>query len=86
MCFRPSEIAGSLNCPNCGRRLNAVNDVFPEKCPFCKTELADAINALKNGGAPAAATPAVPGAPKAPGAPAAPKAPGAPVPPAPKAN
>lgn len=84
MCFRPSEIAGSLNCPNCGRRLNAVNDVFPEKCPFCKTELADAVEALKNGGgAPGAAAPAAPGAPKAPAAPGAP-APKAPAAPAPK--
>lgn len=79
MCFRPSEIAGSLNCPNCGRRLNAVNDVFPEKCPFCKTELADAVEALKRGySGPTSASPAAPNAPAAPSAPAAPNAPAAP--------
>ena len=80
MCFRPSEIAGSLNCPGCGRRINAVNDVFPEKCPFCKEPTADAVAALQN----PAAAPAS-GAPAAPSAPAAPKAPGAPPAPRPPA-
>lgn len=73
MCFRPSEIAGSLNCPECGKRIFAVNDVFPEKCPFCKMSLADAIEALKN--APAVTSPSAPDAPAAPGTPAAPKPP-----------
>lgn len=76
MCFRPSEIAGALSCPSCGKRVFAVNDVFPQRCPFCKEELADAVEALKSGaGAPAPAAPSVPGAPAAPAAPVAPKPP-----------
>ncbi len=77
MCFRPSEIAGSLNCPKCGKRVFAVNDVFPEKCPFCKESLKDAVAALSNPAAAAAPAPA-PAAPKAPGAPVAPKPPAPP--------
>lgn len=72
MCFRPSELAGSLNCPKCGKRINAVNDVYPAKCPFCQEPTADAVAALTNpGAAPAPGAPAAPAAP----APAAPKPP-----------
>ena len=86
MCFRPADVtAAPAHCPECGKRVNKTQGVYPKKCPFCKTSLEgidmDALaleQAKAAGGGPAA--------PSVPGAPVPPKAPGAPVPPsAPKA-
>jgi len=81
MCFRPADAGQSLECPECGKKVNAIMGNWPLNCPFCDIELADAIAALEGGAAPAPAAPA-PAAPAAPAAPKAPAAPAAPVPPA----
>lgn len=95
MCFRPADANAptSIECPNCGKKVNYTNGVLPKKCPFCKTPTSE-LEAMAAGaqGAPGAAVsgapatpqtakaPVAPGAP-ATGAPAAPQAPGAPKPP-----
>ena len=76
MCFRPAGVDQSIDCPNCGKRVNAVLGVFPDECPFCGAK-------VESGGAaggPSPVPPAAPGAPMPPAAPGAPKAPGAPRP------
>lgn len=80
MCFRPADAGQSLDCPKCGKKINAIMGNWPLNCPFCDLDLADAI-AAQEGGAPAPAAPAAP-APTAPKAPTAPTAPAAPKPPA----
>ena len=92
MCFRPAEISADVHCPNCDKKINKTQGLYPKKCPFCKTVFAEVgfdpaaeADKLLGGGAPGApGAPSAPGAPKAPGAPGAPKpptAPGAPKPP-----
>lgn len=87
MCFRPTEVSADVHCPNCGKKINKTQGLYPKKCPFCKTVFAEigwdpaaaAEEVTVPEGAPAApAAPGAPSAPKAPGAPAAPKAPTAP--------
>lgn len=40
MCFRPAEAdtKAPVLCRECGKRINPVQDVYPEKCPFCKCD------------------------------------------------
>lgn len=84
MCFRPADTSLPAHCPECGKRINKTQGVYPKKCPFCKTNLesydldALAAEAAAQAGGSAPGAPSVPGAPKAPVAPGAPKAPGAP--------
>ena len=81
MCFRPAGVDQSIECPECGKKVNAVLGVFPDSCPFCGVKV-DATMAAS--GSPAVAVSGVPAAfgapaaPKAPGVPGAPAAPGAP--------
>lgn len=74
MCFRPGGAdSGGIQCPECGKPLQAMGNMVLKKCPFCKCDL-EKYRAEYEAGLAAGA-----GAPKAPGAPA---APGAPKPPA----
>lgn len=76
MCFRPADAGQSLNCPSCGKQINAIMGNWPLNCPFCNVDLKDAVAALNDSSAaPAPAAPAAPGAPAAPAAPSAPAAP-----------
>ena len=75
MCFRPAGVDQFIECPECGKQVNAVLGVFPDNCPFCGAKV-DAATATS--GAPGVVAPGVPGMPKAPGAPGTPSAPGAP--------
>lgn len=74
MCFRPpSAESNSIQCPECGKKVNVVMGSVPNVCPFCEADLsawADSINAAGNPGMPL-------------GAPAASKGPGALEPPSP---
>lgn len=86
MCFRPSSVEASVNCPQCGKAVHQVLGAIPNECPFCEADLSSvtaAINAAAGINIPA---PGAPGAPSAPGVPSAPSVPGAPsAPGAPKA-
>lgn len=78
MCFRPTNVEASVDCPECGMKIHQVLGAIPNECPFCEADLSSmtaALNAAAGINIPA------PGAPGAPAAPGAPKAPGAPVPP-----
>lgn len=77
MCFRPSSVESSANCPNCGQKINAVMGIFPQTCPYCDADLTElaAANTDTSGGLTSAFVPGAPGAPSAPGAPGAPNAP-----------
>lgn len=81
MCFRPPGAEPSLNCPECGKKVNAVLGNFPPVCPFCNADISDAIAEAKEKAAAGPGTPQAPSAPSAPSAPGAPKIPGAPKPP-----
>lgn len=75
MCFRPSAVemgAAKVTCPACGKQINPVMGNYPDACPFCKTDIRNALPD-KLGAAPASASPA----PPPPGAPRPPSAPGA---------
>lgn len=72
MCFRPATVQANLVCPECGKKVNAVLGTYPDTCPFCETNLNEAIQKLQrspdspapqNGSQP----PATPAAPKPPG-------------------
>lgn len=80
MCFRPAGADLSIDCPQCGKQVNAIMGVFPPECPFCglNTDEAQKIIAEKGGIPAIPAPPGAPAAPKAPGMPGAPKAPKAP--------
>lgn len=39
MCFRPAEVASSVTCLECGKKINPVNGNFPVSCPFCESPL-----------------------------------------------
>ena len=92
MCFRPPDASAPAHCPECGKKINKTQGMYPKKCPFCKTSFegidldALALEQAESAGGAASAlgapkapgAPAAPGAPKAPGAPGAPKAPSAP--------
>ena len=75
MCFRPAGLDQSADCPNCGKRVNAVLGVFPDECPFCGAKVETGNNSSAS-----PAPPSAPGAPNPPKAPGAPKAPGTPKP------
>ena len=81
MCFRPAEVSADVHCPNCGKKINKTQGLYPKKCPFCKTVFAEV--GFDPEEAAMAATEAAAAAPVAPAAP--PAAPGAPKPPAPPA-
>ena len=76
----------SIECPECGKKINEVLGQLPDECPFCETDITELVARMAEGAdevmaAPRSAFVAAPGAPSAPGAPAAPsvpKAPGAP--------
>jgi hypothetical protein len=80
MCFRPAGADQSIDCPQCGKQINAIMGVFPPECPFCglDTEKAQAMLAEQGGVMGVSAVAGMPGTPKAPGMPKAPKAPGVP--------
>ncbi|RDB59300.1 hypothetical protein C1878_15475 [Gordonibacter sp. 28C] len=61
MCFRPAAIETSIECPNCGKKINPVMGNVPNECPFCSIMLSASD-----------ATPAIPGVPSTPKAPNAP--------------
>lgn len=72
MCFRPADVnAGAAECPNCGKKLQAMGGVPLKKCPFCGTAL-DADEPA----APSKPPVSVPGTPQAPTTPLPPSAPG----------
>ncbi len=89
MCFRPPDASVPAHCPECGKKINKTQGMYPSKCPFCKTSFEgldlDALALEQAAAADDLAAPAAPSAPKAPGAPGAPKAPGAPAAPKPPA-
>lgn len=35
MCFRPTQIARPIECPQCGKKIAPLNGMLPKKCPFC---------------------------------------------------
>jgi phage FluMu protein Com len=35
MCFRPTQIAKPVECPQCGKKIAPLNCLLPKKCPFC---------------------------------------------------
>ncbi len=81
MCFRPTTVEASVDCPNCGKTVHQVLGAIPNECPFCDADLssitaeinaAAGINVASSPG-----TPSVLGAPSAPKASQAPKAPNA---------
>lgn len=74
MCFRPAEISSKGVCPDCGKKINPVANVFPKKCPFCGGEGPFEVQEA-GGTAPTVVAPSAPAAPQAPQAPAAPGAP-----------
>jgi len=80
MCFRPAGVDQSIDCPQCGKQINAILGVFPSECPFCglDTEKAQVLIAEQGGAPGAPQAPGMPNAPQAPGMPNAPKAPGMP--------
>ena len=47
MCFRPGGVAKSYNCPNCGKKLVPLGGVVQKKCPFCKFDFTELIEAAK---------------------------------------
>lgn len=71
MCFRPAEITTKGVCPDCGKKINPVANVFPKKCPFCGGEGPFEAQG-QEAGAPVVAAPSAPGAPSASAAPSAP--------------
>lgn len=83
MCFRPAEadVRVPVKCRECGKRINPVQDVYPEFCPFCKCENpaegAEPFYASSPVASPTTPEVAAPPAPKAPAAPPAPKGPAA---------
>lgn len=88
MCFRPASVSlPEPDCPECGKKISAVNGVFPTVCPHCGADLSKyeeefkAQMAAAPGFAPPPGAPGAPKPPGAPGAPSAPRAPGAPKPP-----
>lgn len=69
MCFRPAEVAVSVECSGCGRKINPVNGNYPDSCPFCDLPLggiegASGSDAIPASGMPASPAPSVPTAPK----------------------
>ena len=69
MCFRPAEADTKVPvlCRDCGKRINPVQDVYPEKCPFCKCDNpAEGAESAFSPNPPAIQAPAAPPAPKAP--------------------
>ena len=50
MCFRPSMVEVSINCPKCGKKINAVMGTIPNTCPFCEEDL-EKLTADINAGA-----------------------------------
>ncbi len=75
MCFRPADAGQSMDCPECGKKINAIMGNWPLNCPFCNLDLTKITAGMKEGAAAAPAAPSAPGAPKAPSAPGAPAAP-----------
>lgn len=72
MCFRPADTtAGTAECPNCGKKIQAMGGIPLKKCPFCGADFS-AIVAPAVGGAGLQSAPHAPAAPKPAGAPPAP--------------
>lgn len=46
MCFRPSTVEQSLNCPECGKKINAIGGRIPQICPFCETDISDLAKSM----------------------------------------
>lgn len=71
MCFRPAEadVRIPVKCRECGKRINPVQDVYPDFCPFCKCESpAEGAEAFVLPGTASLVAPAVPVPPKGPAA------------------
>ena len=43
MCFRPATASVSVNCPECGKKINEVMGTIPNVCPFCEADLKETI-------------------------------------------
>lgn len=39
MCFRPTTVSKPMECPNCGKKVSALNGIVPKRCPYCKEPL-----------------------------------------------
>ena len=46
MCFRPSTVEQSLNCPECGKKINAIGGRIPHICPFCEADISDLAKSM----------------------------------------
>ena len=75
MCFRPTNVEASVDCPECGMKIHQVLGAIPNECPFCEADLSSMTAALNAAAGINIPAPSAPGAPAAPGAPKAPAAP-----------
>lgn len=48
MCFRPTQIAKPVECPQCGKKIAPLNGMLPQKCPFCGYTASNANTAGDN--------------------------------------